>query len=314
MGTPEFAVASLDRLVKSNFEVVAVITAPDKPAGRGQQLSQSAVKKYAAENKLRLLQPEKLKDPAFIEELRSLKADLQIVVAFRMLPEAVWDMPALGTYNLHGSLLPKYRGAAPINWAIINGEKETGVTTFKLKHEIDTGNILFREKVEIAEDTTAGELHDIMMAVGASLIVKTVKEIEQSVENKTQLHFLVQQDNEACHAPKLFKDTCNIDWSKPMMEIYNLIRGLSPYPTAYTALPVADGKKLVLKIFRVNFVPNEHNKPNGSVLTDNRNFIRILCPGGAIEILDLQLEGKKRMKVQEFLRGFKIAEGTRLQA
>lgn len=312
MGTPEFAVASLDSLIKNNFNVVAVVTVPDKPAGRGQQLHQSAVKKYALEQGLKLLQPEKLKDPAFIEELRGLKADLQIVVAFRMLPEIVWNMPPLGTYNLHGSLLPKYRGAAPINWAVINGETESGVTTFKLKHEIDTGHILFREKAAISDSMTAGELHDILMETGAKLIVKTVRELEESMERKKEPVFVPQNDEEASHAPKLFRETCRIDWNKPVKDIYNLIRGLSPYPTAFTELPDDEGQALQLKIFGARYEITSHNHTNGYVSTDNKTFFKVYCEGGIIEITDLQLQGKKRMAVADFLRGFKLTQKTLL--
>lgn len=312
MGTPEFAVASLDSLLKNNFNIVGVITAPDKPAGRGQQMHQSPVKNYAVKNNLKLLQPEKLKDPGFIEDLKNLKADLQIVVAFRMLPDSVWNMPPLGTYNLHASLLPKFRGAAPINWAIINGEKETGVTTFKLKHEIDTGNILLSERVSIDDAMTAGELHDVLMNVGASLIIKTANQIQKSSEDKSELVFLPQDESKACHAPKLFKETCKINWDKPVIDIYNLIRGLSPYPTAFTQIHTGTTSFLLLKLFKVKYEKVEHRMSNGSVLTDNKNYLKIFCGGGAIDIIELQLEGKKRMPVDEFLRGFKISENSKL--
>jgi len=311
MGTPEFAVASLDSLLKNNYNVVAVVTAPDKPAGRGQVLHQSAVKKYALENNLKILQPEKLKDPLFIEALKNMQADLQIVVAFRMLPEAVWNMPKQGTYNLHASLLPKYRGAAPINWAIINGEKETGITTFKLKHEIDTGNILFNESVEIPDSMTAGELHDVLMERGASLIVKTAREIEKTMVEHTEPEFLPQDDRKACHAPKLFKDTCKIRWDRPVSEIYNLVRGLSPYPTAFTEI-IGGEQTQLLKVFNSTFETLAHNYPHGSVITDNKNFLKVACVGGILELTDIQLQGKKRMTVSEFLRGFRITPEMRL--
>lgn len=310
MGTPDFAVASLDSLIKNGFDVVAVVTAPDKPAGRGQQLSESAVKKYAADDNIRVLQPTNLKDAAFLRELKELKADLQIVVAFRMLPEAVWNMPEHGTYNLHASLLPKYRGAAPINWAVINGEGETGVTTFKLKHEIDTGNILFNEKVVIPESMTAGELHDVLMSKGAELIVKTVAEIQAKAAQSKPLNFLPQDEKEVIHAPKIFKETCRIDWNKPVREVYNLIRGLSPYPAAFTELNVADGSALQLKIFSCRYELLEHTQANGSVITDGKAFLKVYCTGGLIDIQELQLQGKKRMSTPEFLRGFRMAEGS----
>lgn len=311
MGTPEFAVPCLDILVKNNYQIVGVVTAPDKAAGRGQQMQQSAIKKYAVENGLKVLQPEKLKDSAFIEELQTLKADLQIVVAFRMLPEAVWHMPRLGTYNLHGSLLPKYRGAAPINWAIINGEKESGVTTFKLQHEIDTGNILFSEKVFLTETSTAGELHDTLMTVGAQLILKTVKEIEHSDKNGIRLNFIQQNNEGATHAPKIYKDTCKINWAKTTGEIYNLIRGLSPYPGAFTLLGQED-KEYILKLFAVQKETSDHAESNGSLLTDNKTFLKISANDGWINIIELQLQGKKRMSVQEFLRGFIIKENAKI--
>ncbi len=308
MGTPEFAVASLDALIKNDYAVVGVVTVPDKPAGRGQQVQQSAIKKYALEHNLKLLQPEKLKDEHFIAELKELKADLQFVVAFRMLPEIVWNMPKMGTYNLHASLLPKYRGAAPINWAIINGEKESGVTTFKLKHEIDTGTILFREKVKIETTTTAGELHDNLMVVGANLILKTAAALQKSFENGVEPDFLLQEESLVCHAPKIFKDDCLIDWEKPAVEINNRIRGLSPYPTAYARLKNGDDAVMMIKIFNSKFEPCEPFHPNGSLLTDNKTFLKVYCEDGLVEITDLQLQGKKRMTIAEFLRGFTIKD------
>lgn len=303
MGTPDFAVASLDILVQNNYNIVGVVTAPDKPAGRGQQLQQSAVKKYAEEKGLRVLQPEKLKDEQFIGELRSLKADLQIVVAFRMLPEVVWNMPPLGTYNLHGSLLPKYRGAAPINWAVINGETESGVTTFKLKHDIDTGNILFQEKTRISETTTAGELHDALMHIGAGLVLKSVKAIESG---DYTLH--PQNDAQSIHAPKIFKDTCRIDWSKPVKEVYNLVRGLSPYPAAYTELEDRSGKPLSMKIYSASYTQQAGTPAPGTVWSDGRTFIRMACGDGYLSVTELQAAGKKRMATAEFLRGFSVPE------
>lgn len=306
MGTPEFAVASLDALIKNNFEVVAVVTSPDKPAGRGQALHESAVKTYAREHHLKILQPVNLKDEKFIEELSELKADLQIVVAFRMLPEKVWNMPKMGTFNLHASLLPRYRGAAPINWAIMNGETETGVTTFKLKHEIDTGNILFYDKVLIGPDTTAGELHDKLMNAGAALIVKTVNQILLAFDGNAPLNFLPQNDTLACHAPKIFKETCKIDWNNEAKHIYDQIRGLSPHPGAFSELVTSEGKLMLVKIFAANFEEKQHTNTNGSLDTDEKTFIKVFCKNGAIEITDLQLQGKKRMPVTDFLRGFKL--------
>lgn len=312
MGTPDFAVPCLDILLKNNYEIAGVVTAPDRAAGRGQLIHSSAIKKYAIEKGLKILQPEKLKDENFISELKALNADLQLVVAFRMLPEEVWNMPPLGTYNLHGSLLPKYRGAAPINWAVINGEKESGVTTFKLQHQIDTGNILFNERVSIQDNTTAGELHDTLMHVGAQLILKTVKEIEKSFESGKPLDFIKQDDTQATHAPKIYKDTCRINWEKPADEVYNLIRGLSPYPGAYSELH-QDNKSLSVKLFVTEKIFEGSELTNGSLITDNKNFIKVKCANGLLNILELQLEGKKRMSVPEFLRGFNLKHDAMLR-
>ncbi len=306
MGTPEFAVASLDILVQNKYDVVGVVTVPDKPAGRGQQVQQSAVKKYALEKGLRILQPEKLKDEHFINELKELKADLQIVVAFRMLPEVVWNMPPLGTYNLHGSLLPKYRGAAPINWAVINGETESGVTSFKLKHEIDTGNLLFQEKTPITKTTTAGELHDSLMQIGAGLILKTVKAIENG-----DYELKPQDDTQSIHAPKLFKETCKINWNNECEKIYNLIRGLSPYPAAFTEFIDKNGQTVGVKIFTSTTEEIDHTNSIGKVLSDGKTYLKVACSNGFIHIIELQMAGKKRMGVEEFLRGFKVAEDLR---
>jgi len=300
MGTPEFAVASLDALVKAGINVVGVITAPDKPAGRGMKLQQSAVKKYAEEKGLKVLQPEKLKNPQFLEELKSLNSDLQIVVAFRMLPEVVWNMPRLGTVNVHASLLPQYRGAAPINWAIINGEKETGITTFKLKHEIDTGDILLQEKTAIGENETAGELHDRLKEIGAGLLVRTISGLASGTLNKMPQSALAE-DAEIKHAPKIFTETCKIDWNKPVAEVHNLVRGLSPYPGAFTYL---DDK--LLKIFRVEKEITTPGEAAGKVSSDNKTYLKFACTDGYISVKELQLEGKKRMLVDDFLRGHKL--------
>ena len=301
MGTPEFAVASLDILIQHNYNVVAVVTVPDKPAGRGQQIQQSAVKKYALEKGLTILQPEKLKDQQFVDELKTLNADLQLVVAFRMLPEVVWNMPPLGTYNLHGSLLPKYRGAAPINWAIINGETESGVTTFKLKHEIDTGNMLFQAKTPITETTTAGELHDNLMHIGAELILKTVKAIESG-----DYKLLPQNDTEIIHAPKLFKETCKLNWNNSVEKTINLIRGLSPYPAAFTEYVDKKNQLVGVKIYKAEKEISTHALAVGAVICDNKTSLKVACSNGFVSIKELQMAGKKRMLVDEFLRGFKI--------
>lgn len=303
MGTPEFAVASLNKLLQANYEVVGVVTAPDKPAGRGLRVTESAVKKFAATNKLKILQPEKLKSPEFLNELKLLNADLQVVVAFRMLPEVVWNMPPLGTINLHASLLPQYRGAAPVNWAIINGEKETGLTTFKLQHEIDTGNILMTEKIKIREDETAGELHDRMKEIGAELLVKTIdlianntiKEISQQ-ELSTINH---QLSTNLKHAPKINTETCRIDWQKDVSDVFNLIRGLSPQPGAFTYL---NGK--IIKIFKAIKEVSKPSSLPGEFETDKKSYLRFACTNGYISIKELQLEGKKKIMIDEFLRGF----------
>jgi len=300
MGTPEFAVASLDALVTAGYTIAAVITAPDKPAGRGLRLNESAVKKYAVEKGLPVLQPEKLKNPEFIETLRSLQAHLQVVVAFRMLPEVVWNMPPMGTLNVHGSLLPRYRGAAPINWAVINGEKETGVTTFRLKHEIDTGNILLQDRLPIGENDTAGDIHDRMMHLGAQLLVRTVKGLEDGSVKEIPQEELA--DGELPHAPKIFTETCRINWERTATEVHNLIRGLSPFPGAFTQL---HGK--TLKIYRSE-KEMEGNLAPGQVDTDKKTFLRFGCADGCIQVKELQLEGKKRMLVEDFLRGYRFEQ------
>ena len=300
MGTPDFAVASLDALIQSGCNIVGVVTAPDKPAGRGQKINESAVKQYAVTNGLKVLQPVKLKDEQFLEELRALKADLQVVVAFRMLPEVVWNMPVSGTINLHASLLPQYRGAAPINWVLINGEKESGVTTFFLKQEIDTGDILFTEKVTLTGRETAGDLHDRLMAKGAGLLVKTVKAVESGRYTENPQEHLTE-GMELKHAPKIFKEDCNIDWNQPAETIYNLIRGLSPYPTAYTTL-----NDKMLKVFGAEYELVETNEQPGEFFSDNRNFLKVSATDGFVHLTDVQLEGKKRMGIEEFLRGVRL--------
>lgn len=301
MGTPQFAVASLDELIQGGAHIVGVVTAPDKPAGRGQKVTQSAVKQYAVANGLRVLQPTNLKDPGFLKELKSLNADLQVVVAFRMLPEEVWNMPDKGTINLHASLLPYYRGAAPINWAIINGEKESGVTTFFLKHEIDTGNVLFTEKVTLTGHETAGDLHDRLMNKGAGLICKTVKAIESGRYNEHPQHLLVEGEPELKKAPKIYKDDCKIDWNQPAQNVYNFIRGLSPSPAAFTEL-----NDKTFKIYSSTLVDTEPGVQPGAFLTDGKTYLKFAAKDGLISVLDVQLEGKKRMEVAEFLRGVKL--------
>jgi methionyl-tRNA formyltransferase len=305
MGTPDFAVESLKALVENGYQIVGVITAPDKPAGRGRQLSESAVKKYALNNNLNVLQPEKLKNPEFIAELESLKADLQIVVAFRMLPEVVWNMPSMGTFNLHASLLPQYRGAAPLNWAIINGESETGVTTFLLSHEIDTGQIIFQEKVEIAENDTVGDLHDQMMTIGAELVIKTVDALAEGKVVPIDQTQLIDNPERIKQAPKIFKDDCRIDWTRDTESVRNLIRGLSPYPTAWTELVHPEKAEVITaKIYAANSDNGSLPAAPGTIQTDGKKYLKIACPDGWLSITDIQLSGKKQMKIDELLRGF----------
>lgn len=304
MGTPDFAVASLKALMDSGYNIVGVITAPDKPAGRGNKLHESAVKKYSVENKLKVLQPEKLKNPDFLAELKNLKADLQVVVAFRMLPEVVWNMPPKGTFNLHGSLLPQYRGAAPLNWAVINGETKTGVTTFLLDHEIDTGKIIFKKETPIGENETVGDIHDRLMEIGAKLVAETVDAIaEGNIQPIPQKNLI--EENEIKHAPKIFKEDCKIDWTRETEIIRNLIRGLSPYPSAWTTLVHNDsGKETPTKVFYAKNVDINHAAVHGSIETDRKTYINVACGNGWLQITDLQIAGKKRMKTDEFLRGF----------
>ena len=304
MGTPDFAVESLRHLVEGGYNVVGVVTMPDKPIGRHQTtLSASPVKKYAEKQGLHLLQPARLKDETFLAELRSLRADLQIVVAFRMLPEAVWNMPPLGTFNLHASLLPQYRGAAPINWAVINGEKETGVTTFFLKHTLDTGDIIRQKRISIGEDDDAGTVHDRLMTIGGTLVVETVDAILSGDVTPTP------QSVEACtkSAPKIFRETCRIDWNSSTQQAHNFIRGLSPYPAAWTEMQI--GERLqTLKIFRT---AREHTNPTekvGTVLTDGRTTLKVVMADGYLHILSLQQAGKRRMDTADFLRGIRLDE------
>lgn len=313
MGTPEFAVESLKGLVENGYNVVGVITMPDKPAGRGHKIQYSAIKKYAMENNLPLLQPEKLKDETFIAALKIWDADLQIVVAFRMLPEIVWNMPRFGTFNLHASLLPQYRGAAPINWAVINGDKETGATTFFLNHQIDTGKIILQEKITINEDDNAGNIHDGLMVKGAKLVQKTVDLILENKINTIAQNELITDEKTLKPAPKIFKETCRIDWSQPAKNIYNLIRGLSPYPTAWTELCMPGKEPQQLKIYASQIIFEKHSLRPGLVISDNKNQIKIACQDGFIGILQLQLPGKKAMKTDELLRGYKLSENSMVQ-
>ena len=295
LGTPDFAVASLKALVVNHYDVVAVVTAPDKPAGRGMKLQMSAVKQYAVDHNIPVLQPEKLKSPSFIEELSSFKADLQVVVAFRMLPEVVWNMPPLGTINVHASLLPKYRGAAPIHWAIMNGETVTGVTTFKLKHQIDTGDILLQQEIPILDSDNVGILYEKLMQEGAQLLIKTLIGLQNgSIQEKPQE--LLSED---FHAPKIFKEHCEIDWNQSCRKIYNQIRGLSPIPAAFTKI-----HQKILKIYTAEKIETPPSDEPGSLRTDKKTFLDFACADGYIRVLDLQLEGKSKMAVSDFLKGY----------
>ncbi|MEN8927401.1 MAG: methionyl-tRNA formyltransferase [Flavobacteriales bacterium] len=303
MGTPDFAVETLKVLVENEYNVVGVITSPDRPAGRGQKINESAVKKYAVDQGLTVLQPLKFKNEEFLAELKALNANLQIVVAFRMLPEVVWDMPQYGTFNLHASLLPQYRGAAPINWAIMNGEKESGVTTFFIEKEIDTGKILFQEKVEIGEKDNAGILHDKLMATGGKLVLKTVKAIEKDDFTETSQESLFVDEKDLKPAHKIFKQDCKIDWTRDINEINNFVRGLSPYPCAWTEFE-KDEKTLSAKIYEVEIIDTK--KYDFNVDSDNKSFIHISTPKGKLSIIEFQPAGKRKMKVEDYLKGNKF--------
>lgn len=312
MGTPDFAVESLRQLVEGGYNVVGVITMPDKPAGRGHKIQYSPVKQYAMEKQLPLLQPERLKDEEFLEALRAWKADLQIVVAFRMLPEVVWNMPRLGTFNLHASLLPQYRGAAPINWAVINGDTETGITTFFLKHEIDTGEVIQQVAVPIADTDNVEVVHDKLMMLGGKLVVETVEAIlNDTVKTIPQEEMAVV--GELRPAPKIFKDTCRINWNQPVKKVYDFIRGLSPYPAAWSELITAEGETVVLKVFESEKVYEPHQLEVGTVLTDGKKYLKVAVPDGFVSLLSLQLPGKKRLKTDELLRGYRLADGCKMK-
>jgi methionyl-tRNA formyltransferase len=301
MGTPDFAVATLKALLDADANVVGVITAPERKAGRGMKMQPSAVKQFAVENELKVLQPTNLKSEEFLSELRELKATLQVVVAFRMLPEVVWNMPEKGTFNLHASLLPQYRGAAPINWVVINGEKESGVTTFFLQHKIDTGDIIFQEKVDIAENETAGELHDKLMNVGAGLVVKTLGAIENGTAPSNPQKIVGKSQE----APKIFKETCKIDWNKSANDVFNRIRGLSPYPTAFTTL-VSGNEEIGLKVFKSRKTEKREKGESGTIQLENQCMF-VKCADGWLEIFQLQMAGKKRMETNAFLLGYSLA-------
>jgi methionyl-tRNA formyltransferase len=301
MGTPDFAVPSLEILIAAGYPVVGVITSTDKMGGRGgKQLLESAVKKCAVKHGIPVLQPDKFRNEDFLTELRALQADLQIVVAFRMLPAVVWDMPRLGTFNLHGSLLPKYRGAAPINWAVIRGEQETGCTTFFLRHEIDTGDVLLQHRIPIGENDTAGDVHDRMMLEGAELVLNSVRLIETG-----DFTLLPQADTASTTAPKIHRDTCHIRWAQPVSAVHNFVRGLSPWPAAWTMLNNAQ-----LKIIRTTAETDDHDLAPGTVLTDDKTFLKVACESGYLHVFELQLAGRKRMGVEDFLRGEALVPGV----
>ena len=304
MGTPDFAVGSLRALVEGGYNVVAVVTMPDKPVGRHQsELSQSAVKQYAVAHNIPVLQPEKLKDPDFLEELRSYRADLQVIVAFRMLPEAVWDMPPHGTFNLHASLLPQYRGAAPINWAIINGDTETGVTTFLLDHEIDTGRIIHQARTPITEEDNVETIHDRLRDIGAGVVTQTVDDIIAGNIRPIDQDTLTA-DTEILHAPKIFKDTCRLAFDLPVKRAFDFVRGMSPYPAAWTELVEENGKRTMLKLYATTREETTVAEAPGTVLTDGKTYFKIAFPDGYLALTQLQLAGKKRMTVTDFLRGY----------
>jgi methionyl-tRNA formyltransferase len=310
MGTPEFAVEPLKAILKAGYNVSAVVTVPDKPAGRGLKLQPSPVKVFAEQNSIAVLQPEKLKNPQFIQSLKDINPDIAVVVAFRMLPKEVWQLPRLGTFNLHASLLPQYRGAAPINWAIINGEKETGVTTFLLDEQIDTGNILLQKTIPIGDTETAGELHDRLMFHGAELVVETIKMLTQGdiapiPQNQININ------GELKPAPKIFKETCRIKWNEPYNRVFNLIRGLSPYPAAWTELKVQRNNVesvIPIKIFFAEKREEYHSQKPGTIVTDGKTFLHVYCPQGIISLKNVQQAGKKAMDIDEFLRGWQNTE------
>lgn len=312
MGTPDFAVAPLDALINAGCNVVGVVTNPDKPAGRGQKIQESAVKKYALEKGLQILQPEKFRNETFLEELKALNADLQVVVAFKMLPEVVWNMPKFGTLNLHASLLPHYRGAAPINWAIMNGDKESGVSTFLLQKEIDTGNVIFQERVSIGENDNLETLHDNLMEIGSKLVVKTVRAIEVNDYPQIPQEDLTNAGEELKIAPKIFKNDCKINWSYSIEKIHNHIRGLSPYPAAWTELTDANQKKVAVKVYAANKEIEEHSLSIGTLVSDKKNYLKVAVNGGFLNLTTIQMAGKKRMQIGDFLRGFQQIDQYKL--
>ena len=314
MGTPEFAVEPLKMLVENDYNIVGVVTMPDKPAGRGHKLQYSDVKQFALEHNLPLLQPTNLKDEQFLEELRALKVDLQIVVAFRMLPEVVWSMPRLGTFNLHASLLPQYRGAAPINWAVINGEKETGVTTFFLQQEIDTGHIIMQEKIAIGPNDNVGLIHDKLMLLGAQVVRKTVDLIEEGkLDTQAQDDIIEKKQLTLKAAPKIFKDTCEIDWNQSVDTVHNFIRGLSPYPASWSTLVSGEGEMFKVKIYEARAIYKPHQLPIGAVVQEGKEDLKIAVQQGFIDIRVMQLPGKRKMPIADLLRGFSVDSSYKMK-
>lgn len=305
MGTPDFAVESLKALIENKYNIVGIVTNPDKPAGRGKKIQYSAVKEYALDKNIPIFQPDKMKNHHFVKQLRKLEVDLQVVVAFRILPEIVWNIPRYGTFNLHASYLPDYRGAAPINWAIINGEKETGLTTFFIDHKIDTGKIIYREKVKIKNNETAGELHDKLKKEGAKLVLKTVYAIADDKFPQINQSIFLDKDTKLNPAPKIYKEDCKIPWVNNIDNIHNLIRGLCPSPAAWTEIISPEGKTSILKIFNTEKIKEKHKLEHGALVTDNKTYLKVAADKGFINIKSLQLEGKKRLQAEEFLRGMK---------
>ena len=304
MGTPDFAVPVLDAIVKAGYDVAGVVTVPDKPAGRGKKLRSSPVKTYALEHGLKLLQPEKLRDESFLQALKEINPDLQIVVAFRMLPKVVWEIPSKGTFNLHASLLPQYRGAAPINYVLINGESETGLTTFFIDDKIDTGSIILQQKLSIDEQDDFETLHDKMMVAGADLVVKTIEYIEEGNVKLIDQNDLIEEGEILKPAPKILKEDCKINWDQSVKQVYNFVRGLSPWPVAFTNFIDESGKEFYIKVYKVSYEPGSHQKDSGEIETDNKTYIKVYCTDGFVNILELQMSGKKRMRTEDLLRGF----------
>jgi methionyl-tRNA formyltransferase len=309
MGTPEIATASLDAISKAGFRIAGVVTAPDKPAGRGQKLQMSAVKEYALQHNLPILQPANLKNQEFIQQLKEMQPDVMVVVAFRMLPESAWSLPPLGTFNMHASLLPQYRGAAPINWAIINGETKTGVTTFFLDKEIDTGKIIMQKEIPVYEGETAGSLHDRLKEAGAEIVIETLEKIRMNQIKTIDQKELATEEKELKRAPKIFREDCKINWDAPANKICNLIRGLNPFPGAFTELET-ENEPMMMKIFEALPIITDHNHQPGKIFTDNKNYIKLSTSDGYVDIKNLQAAGKKRMKTEEFLRGYSFQQAS----